>query len=52
MQQDHHSMKAETFIESVKAAPAVGGTIVSAATLNEWVAVATLLYIVTITVLR
>lgn len=45
MEQGHTGMKAETVIESAKAAPAIGGTIVAATTLNEWVAIATLAYI-------
>lgn len=41
----YHGMKTETVIQSANAAPAVGGTILAVATLNEWVAIATLVYI-------
>lgn len=40
-----HSLRQETTIETVKAAPAIFGAGVSAVTLNEAVAIATLLYI-------
>lgn len=45
MTQGHHSMKTETCIESFKAVLAIGGTIVSAVTMNALVALATILYI-------
>lgn len=38
-------MKHEVNIETLKAVPAVGGAVAYNLTLNEWVAVATLLYI-------
>lgn len=38
--------KHDTIIAGVKIAPAVGGTVWTAFTLNEWVAIATLCYIV------
>nr|DAQ81607.1 MAG TPA: holin [Caudoviricetes sp.] len=38
-------LKQETISEAVKATPAVAGTIYTSLTLNEWVALATLLYI-------
>lgn len=39
-------LKHETAVETVKAAPAVAGAVYSTLTLNEWVALATLVYIV------
>lgn len=39
------NMKLEFQQESIKAAPAVAGTVYSTVTLNEWVAIATLIYI-------
>ena len=38
-------MKVETQLETLRAVPAVAGTLFSAVTLNEMVAVATLIYI-------
>ncbi len=46
MSQGHHNMKAETTIETAKAVPAVGGAMLYSFTLNEAVALATLIYIV------
>jgi len=43
---ERHTMKVEAQLESLKAAPAVAGTIFSAITLNEAVAIATLIYVV------
>lgn len=40
------NMKQETITEAVKAAPAIAGTVYSAITLNELVALATLIYII------
>lgn len=42
----YKKLRQESAVEAVKAAPAVVGTTYSMLTLNEWVAVATLLYIV------
>ena len=39
-------LKQETVSEAVKATPALAGAVYSNMTLNEWVAVATLLYII------
>lgn len=39
-------LKQDTAIQAVKAAPAVAGTAATWLTLNEWVALATLIYIV------
>ena len=39
------ALKHETSIEAVKASPAVAGAVYSSLTLNEWVGLATLLYI-------
>ena len=41
-----HAVKQETIIEAAKATPAVAGTLYSALTLNEWVALATLVYVI------
>lgn len=38
-------LKQETAIETIKATPAVAGAAYASLTLNEWVAIATLLYI-------
>lgn len=46
MKQEHDALKQETMTEAIKAAPAVAGAVYSSLTLNEWVAVATLVYIV------
>lgn len=47
MSQGHHnSMKTETTIETAKAVPAIGGAMLYSVTLNEAVALATLVYIV------
>lgn len=40
------NLKQETFEEGLKAAPAIGGAAYSYLTLNEWVALATLIYII------
>lgn len=40
-----NDLKQETAIETVKAAPAVAGAVYTTLTLNEWVALATLIYI-------
>lgn len=40
------TLKQETQIEALKAAPAVGGAVIASLTLNEWVAIATLIYVV------
>jgi len=45
MNQGHHSMKTEKSIETVKAVPAIGGAVTYSITLNEVVAIATILYI-------
>ena len=45
MDMERHSMKVETQLETLRAVPAVAGTLFSAVTLNEMVAVATLIYI-------
>lgn len=45
-QGQHHSMKTETTIETAKAIPAVGGAMIATITLNEMVALATLVYII------
>lgn len=39
-------LKHEVNIETIKAVPAVGGATIASLTLNEWVAVATLCYII------
>lgn len=43
--QGQHNMKIETTVESAKAAPAIIGATLSAVTMNELVAGATLVYI-------
>lgn len=45
MQGNFHNMRTATAIETAKAAPAVVGTSISILTLNEAVAVVTLIYI-------
>lgn len=45
MSQGHHSMKTETTIETAKAVPALGGAMLYSITLNEVVAVVTIIYI-------
>lgn len=42
----YNKLKHDTAMEAAKATPAVAGTTYSMLTLNEWVALATLLYIV------
>lgn len=44
-------LKHETLEQTVRAAPAVGGTALSIMTLNEWVALATLIYILVQTII-
>lgn len=39
-------LKHETAEQTLKALPAIGGTAIAGLTLNEWVAVATLIYVV------
>ena len=41
-----HDLKMDTAAAVVRAAPAIGGAWYSAMTLNEWVALATLIYVV------
>ncbi len=40
-----HSVRQDTAIETMKAVPAVTGATLATLTLNEWVAVATFIYI-------
>ena len=46
MDLERHSMKVETQLETLRAVPAVAGTVFSAITLNELVAIATLIYVI------
>lgn len=42
---EEQKLSQETLLEAIKASPAVAGTAYSMATLNHWVALATLVYI-------
>lgn len=46
MIQEKAQAQAETTLAGLKTAPAIGGAVATGLTLNEWVALATLLYVI------